>query len=283
MIDLQQLEKAANALEPLSQSATRLAALSAQANWTMPQVVEIIRLDQVLTARLLRVANSALLGARSPILTVKDAVVRLGIGQVVSLAIGQDVQGRMQAAIPEYGLLEGDLWRHSVAAALAAEAAPGFCAARIPPESFTAALLHDFGKLIIARQTRRELFGFLQAARELAGLPGSEAEREILEVHHGELGGLVAQHWGLPEGIVLGAIFHHNPADGHHIVCDVTHLANVVALRIGAGARMSTPSDREFKEKSRERLGLGEKDLDRLCQTVEENLEEVLQLYGGSA
>lgn len=281
MIDLQQLEKAANALEPLSESATRLASLSVESQWSMQEVVNIIKLDQVLTARILRAANSASLGARATILNVKDAVVRLGLGQVVSLCIGNDVRGRMQAAVPEYGLAEGELWRHSVAAALAAEAAPAFCRTRIPPESFSAALLHDFGKLIIARQTRHELLEYLRAARDMAGMPVSEAEKEILEVHHGELGGLIAQHWGLPEGIVLGAIYHHNPEEGHHIVCDVTHLANVVALTIGAGSKMTTSSDQELQPGSRKRLGMDEKDFDVLCQRVESSLEEVLSRYEG--
>lgn len=207
-------------------------------------------------------------------------MVRLGLGQVVSLCIGNDVRGRMQAAVPEYGLAEGELWRHSVAAALAAEAAPASAAPAFLQKFQCRPLLHDFGKLIIARQTRHELLEYLRAARDMAGMPVSE-EKEILEVHHGELGGLIAQHWGLPEGIVLGAIYHHNPEEGHHIVCDVTHpgrcgrpdyrggVENDHLLGPGASARIpQTPRD-------------GRKDFDVLCQRVESSLEEMLSRYEG--
>ena len=59
------------------------------------------------------------------------------------------VRGTFARAIPEYGLSEGELWRHSVGSALAAESAQSFCDVPLPPETYAAALLHDTGKLAV--------------------------------------------------------------------------------------------------------------------------------------
>ena len=132
MIDIKALTRAANDIEALPQSVTRLAALTAGDRWTLQDVEEVVRLDQALTLRLLRAANSAASASAVPIVTVRDAVVRLGIKTLLSLATAVGVQKRLKQGVPEFGLSEGELWRHSVAAALAAESAQGFCEVSLP-------------------------------------------------------------------------------------------------------------------------------------------------------
>jgi HD-like signal output (HDOD) protein len=119
----------------------------------------------------------------------------------------------------------------------------------VPPGTFTAALLHDAGKVVMARFLSPEIPGSIDRARRTSGLSRLEAERELLNVHHGELGGLMAQHWELPPRIVKGIIHHHDPEAGADVICDLTCLANRVAVRLEAGQdgrelsfRWTTPS-----------------------------------------
>ncbi|MDP7340457.1 MAG: HDOD domain-containing protein, partial [Vicinamibacterales bacterium] len=121
MLDQSALVLVARALDPLPASVSRLATPVTRDNWSMKEAEEIISLDQALTVRLLRLANSAAAGSRTQIVTIEDALVRMGIGVVLSMATGSSVQRLTKTGLPEYGLSEGDLWRHSVAAALAAE------------------------------------------------------------------------------------------------------------------------------------------------------------------
>jgi HD-like signal output (HDOD) protein len=62
-----------------------------------------------------------------------------------------------------------------------------------------------------------------------------EAESLLLDVNHGELGGLIAQNWNLPPRVVQGITYHHNPAQGMDGICYLTYLANQLAKRIEAG------------------------------------------------
>ena len=278
MIDLQALTRSANTLDALPASVTRLATVAAKDNWDIREVEQVISLDQALSFQLLRMANSAASAARMPISTIRDAIVRLGIGAVLSLATAASVRGRLNTALPQYGLSEGELWRHSVAAALAAESAPGFCEASLPAETYAAALLHDIGKLVLARFLEPDVLKVLALAREEGHLSSLRAESELLSVHHGELGGLIAQHWGLPDRLVTGIIHHHTPDLANDIIADVVHVANITAKHVGAG-HWAVEDDRALQPGAAKRLGLTPQGFDDLCKQVSKRLEQVLAQY----
>ena len=98
-----------------------------------------------------------------------------------------------------------------------------------------AALLHDIGKLVLVQFLEPDVLGYLGEAWARGDMTSVQAEIEILGFHHGELGGLIAQHWQLPARIVAAITHHHTPDEGHDVVCDVVCMANVVAKRIGVG------------------------------------------------
>jgi putative nucleotidyltransferase with HDIG domain len=279
MIDLDTLIRSAYALAPLPSSVTRLAAIIAADEWSADEIEEVITLDPALTANLLRLANSAAFGSRGTITSVRHAVVRLGVGSVLSLAVAASVQSRVDRPVPEYGLSSGELWRHSVISALVAEQARPYCRLRVPPEAYTAALLHDIGKLVVARFLDAETRELLGHAREQGALTRVDAESEVLGVHHGEIGGLVAQHWSLPESIAEGIQHHHAPGRGLSSVCHVVHLANAMAHRI----EESEPSDGvgpdALGRETLEALGLDADDLPSLEQDARPRIDQILAEY----
>jgi putative nucleotidyltransferase with HDIG domain len=189
------------------------------------------------------------------------------------------VQSRLSRAVPEYGLIEGELWRHSVASALAAEALQGYCEIQLPAESHAAALLHDIGKLVLARFLDPDILKVLALAREEGHISSLRAETELLTVHHGELGGLIAQNWRLPPRLVAGIIHHHTPELAGDVIADVVHVANTATKYVDAG-RWSLESDRAVEPGSMERLKLTQQGFDGLCKQVGKRLEQVLRQYG---
>jgi len=279
VLEHNQLILQAQDLEPLPATATRLAKLVADPDAEMKEIVETISLDQALTVKVLRVANSAASGAASEISTVDRAVIRLGTGAVLSMAVAAGVRTRMLGAIEAYDLEEGRLWEHSVAAALAAESMIGLPEHSVPPETFTAALLHDVGKLVLGRFLDEEIQEFLRRARLEGGRSESDAEDEVLSVNHAELGGLIAQHWKLPRSICLGIQYHHDPEncgdeEGLAHVPWIVHLANITAKKLGKGSDDVLPEDSDF-EAPCEALGLTEAKLEKLFVRTERRLEEI--------
>ncbi len=280
MIDLDALAQAASCLEPLPVSVSRLAAMvCGEAPADLDEIVDIVQYDQALTASLLRAANSSWSASRTEITNIRDSVVRLGTSTVFSIALGINVKSRMARDIPEYGLSEGDLWNHSVAASLAGELLLQKAKHKLPPEIVTAALLHDVGKLVMSRFLGDDLLVVLGEAQENAGLSRMQAELEVLGVHHAELGGLIAQIWGLPESLVRGISYHHTPSIGMDPICYGVHLCDTVAKVIGAG--MDDNPDVEMFAHAMAELDLSADDFDEICATVEARFAEVLARFDG--
>jgi putative nucleotidyltransferase with HDIG domain len=271
-IGLEELLRKARDLAPLPPSATKLAALVSAREVEIKELVGVVELDPALTARLLRVANSAASAARMPIRSARDAIVRLGNATVLALAVARAVRQQLNQALPLYVLGEDQLWRHSVACALAAEVIAPRCKPSPAPETFAAALLHDLGKLLLSRflpEDQARLF-WRARARPLSGI---EAELEVVGIDHAHLGGLIAQHWGLPPRIALAIERHHAPEKASDPTCDVVAVADQLAKGLKAAAMPDdlVPGDAsgscarlgldeafltESKDKLKERFGL---------------------------
>jgi putative nucleotidyltransferase with HDIG domain len=277
-IDLKEVVQSAFTLPAMPASTVRLAALIASHNYNVEDVVEIVSFDPVLTLRIIRAANSAATGGATPATSVKEAAMRIGSAQLLSLAAATHARGIMKSELPEFGLAGGELWQHGITTALVAELLPDYCTTPIPAETFTAALLHDIGKLNLARFLNAETLAWLHRARAQGNASALEAEREILNVHHGELGGMIAQHWKLPDSIVQAIIHHHTPEEGGTTACHTVYLANLVAKSVQAIlAGSSLPLDPAPSTLAH--LGTTTDQLQQLCNLTSEKYTDLSARY----
>lgn len=243
MINLQPLIASANQLKPLPETITRLVELLANEDVHIDDIEDVFSYDAALSARLLRQANSVAAGGNQKVGTISAAVIRLGLGNVLALAIAASTQDDLDGPIPQYGLGEGDLWEHSQGARLAVDGLRKYGKVAVPPEAPTAALLHDVGKIVLARHLDPLILKLLRRASGHADKITMAAESEILQVHHGELGGLIAQHWQLPDVIVRGIIYHHDPercTETNNHICHIVGLANWLSKVASAKLRGQT-------------------------------------------
>lgn len=275
MIDLDAVIVASERLEPLPSSVARLATLLGDESSSMRDIARIVGLDQALTARVLSAANSAALKRRVEIKGILDAVTRLGRGALLPLALGSHVKRQVQGAIPQYGMADGALWVDAVTATLAVDLMPSFVRIKIPAETGAAALLHHVGIVVLARFLDPESLKYIQQAEKAGGRGRVEAEQEILQVHHGEVGGLIAQHWALPAGIINGIIYHHSPGEHPDAVCYATSLAAVVAQLIARKPVSGSEIEDMLKV-----MGLDRKRVMALCKAVYQQRQAVIENYG---
>jgi len=282
VIDLDGLSQDASQLEPLSPSALKVAGVLADEEWTLADLVHTISFDQALTTRVLRIANAAAYRGLEPVTSVETAVSRLGASAILRIVVGVASRQFLGSPVPELEIEEGALWRHSVASALAAEFLDGACAVSVPPEVFPAALLHDLGRLLLARYVEPETLDWLRRAREVGGESHHRAEVELLGVDHAALGGLVAQSWGLPPLIVAAIQYHHEPelAPGPREarVCDVVCVADALATAAGYGLGVAQPIDVAVAT-ALDRLELGANVFGTLRDQVAERAEEFLESF----
>ena len=174
------------------------------------------------------------------------------------------------------------MWRHSVAAAIATSVLDARTDAEVPLESFTSALLHDLGKLVIARvldhkpaEATHHRFANLQERRT------TDAEVEVLGLDHAALGAVAAAQWHLPERVGTGICFHHSPVATPDVVASVVHVADVLAHRaVAVTTRRRESIAAAFTDADAlARLSLREADLDRLAKEVGAQLDDVARRF----
>lgn len=177
---------------------------------SMHEIAETIAKDQGLTAKLLAVANSAFYGLQAQVTTVQRAATVLGLREIrnIVLAVGIRALGRKRPVSKDFDL--DGYWRHQFHVAMAARDLGRRLGGLDADLMFTADLLHDLGKLIVA-MFRPEVLTAVTALAAEKHLPDALAENEYWGVEHGVVGALVLGSWDLPPEIVEPVNWHHAP------------------------------------------------------------------------
>ena len=165
------------------------------------QLADLIHRDQALASHILRVANSPAYKPQTPIVSLQQAITRLGMKQLSEIAFAVSIQSRVFEA-PGYEHEVRQLWRHAVGtAAFASEIARQL---RVNVEgSFLCGLLHDIGKPIIL-----ELLVDMQQHLHTAFNPAVVAT--VMDIYHTHVGGLLATQWALPPNVQESILYHHD-------------------------------------------------------------------------
>ena len=275
MVDLDDMVRASYELEPLSPTVIKLAGLVSDPQVGLDEIVEVVSCDLALVAHMIRMANSPSYRGTTDVETVADAAARLGSGRILSLATWASARRSIGNRFEEFGLSEESFWNESRLGSLVADLARNrHCREIVPPVASTAALLRDIGKLIVAQFLSPRLKRTLAEAQ--ADLQGDEcaAEREVLGADHAEIGGLIAQHWQLPNNIRLGVHYHHDPDASEDSVSDVVHLAHAVATEI-LSSDSSPGSGDGLTSSVLGRLSMSQRDYAELVDGMAEHLESL--------
>ncbi len=207
-------------------------------------VARLIATDQALTAKILKLANSAFYGFPRTIATVNHAVVVLGFETVKSLGLSVSVLERFAGGGPETSFDRQRFWEHSIAVGVAAQLLGARLRYRVQGEAFAAGILHDIGKLILSQYFPDEFARVMAMVREENVYIG-KAEEAVLGVTHAEIGCWLAEKWNLPRQLVDTIAFHHAPGrlERGAQLPSLVHLADFLARkeRIGDGGGVRMP------------------------------------------
>jgi HD-like signal output (HDOD) protein len=198
---------------------------------TTEEIGAIIGKDMAMTTKMLQVLNSAYFSLPQAITNPAEAVGILGFDTIKSLIISVKLMSEYDKIKPVYFSID-NIWRHSTNVAwIAKEFAflEGGDAA-IAASAYTAGLMHDLGKVILAANFDQQYSGAFTLARKQQ-MPLWEVEKEIFGASHGEIGAYLFGLWGMPQDIVEAAALHHHPSQASKIVFSpltAVHVANAL-------------------------------------------------------
>lgn len=194
----------------LPESFVRVSELLKKEDFYQSQLIEIVSRDLTLSAEILRVANSAYFGARKKITTLELALNLLGTSAVKNIIIFAELF-RQPQGLPKQLFDITELWEHSVGVAdIASLIARKFGLSIEEREAtFCAALLHDLGKIVLAKMRPSDYRRALELANSIDA-PLYEAEMALFGASHEEVGGYLLETWGFPLQIVEAVTYHHH-------------------------------------------------------------------------
>ncbi len=202
----------------------------------------VISAEPALTARLLRMVNSAYYGLPSRVDTVPLAISVLGTRALHELLLATSVASAFERI--DTRLVDvADFWHHSIYCGIVARLLSKRLRLGQSEQAFTAGLLHDIGKLALYREepeaAEQALSLFAEAGQERRLY---EVEREILGFDHADIGGALLALWELP-GVYREAVAcHHRPADSdaHRDITALVHVANTLSKKVEPGHKLPT-------------------------------------------
>jgi len=238
-MSLEQVEilKLVEKMPAFPQAVTRVLELTAKAECSPKELVQVIEHDPIMTVKILKLVNSAFYGLPRPINSINHGVVYIGINTIKNLALSIAAIGML----PKKTSIDFDMDEfllHSLGGGAVAKKLAGRLGFndKDAADFFIAGLLHDFGKVVLA-QFKGEEF---QQALQLAGsgnISLAAAEQSIFATDHAQIGGLLAETWKLPPNLIDSIRFHHEPEANSHdnALIDCIYAANAIVNSIPVG------------------------------------------------
>ena len=256
-------------------TAAKLLPLLENYDSTASEIESILKYDPGLTANILKLTNSAYFGIPTRISSVRQAIVLLGWKRLLQVVMTICMSPLMNKTIPGYDMPRGALWQHSVAVSVAAEILVK--ALKIPDadEVFTAALLHDVGKLILGGFVKEDL----QQIEDMVtkGITFDVAESMVLGTNHAEIGGQILDKWSFPSELVSAVQWHHDPESCEEScnLSDIVHVANTMGIMTGYG-KIDQELALEHFGPVADRLGLAPENLEEMAQQTAARVKKLM-------
>lgn len=240
-------------------------------------IASVIRKDTSLSARLLRIVNSAFYGFPSKIDSISRAVAIIGTRQLSTLASGVTIID-MFKDIPSDIIDMKSFWKHSIACGVNARIIASYQDIQNTERLFLAGLLHDIGRLVLYNYAPDHSVYALMKAK-CANVMLNKIEYEDLDFDHAKIGGLLLKKWKLPVLMEHAVTYHHNPQKSRDpLEPSIVHLADIMANARGIGSsgeRFVSPLDSDAWEC----IGLSANILDLTIKQTDHHIEEIFKFF----
>jgi len=260
----EQLVEGVVGLVSLPEVCVRISEMVDNPRYSASNIGNVISKDAALTARLLRIVNSAFYRFPSKVETVSRAITIVGNRELKDLVLAATIAGVFERISSDLVNLD-TFWRHGIYCGILSRLIAENCNVLHSERLFAAGLMHDIGKLIIC-------YKLPKIAREASALsvesniPLYSAEQKLLGFNHTQVGAELMNSWGFPSSHKMVALYHHNPleVDDHSVEVAIVYLANIISHMAESG------------EIDRARLSAIDKQIWRITKIDKDDIESLL-------
>jgi HD-like signal output (HDOD) protein len=249
---------------------------------TARSLAALINQDPSLTAKILKLANSAYYGLVKQVTTVERAVTVLGLNTVQGLAMTVSVYKVFAAGSATFDF--PGLWLHSLGCGVAAKNLTLTHSPQLAEQAFVCGVIHDVGKIAMADKLPAEMAAMLALVND-QGRGQAAAEAEIFGFSHQKIGGRMATVWNFPDNYVFAVKSHHNDfplkeqddPDAATLGAAVL-VANKIAKSLAFG-KSTDPGKEQVTARELEVFGISGKNLAKIVQLIKDDYQRLVDTW----
>lgn len=239
--DFQTVVRSVRDLPPMPAVANKVLELLGDPDVNYGKLGEAISSDPAVSARLLKVANSAFYSMKRQIKTLDHAIAIVGERTLRSLVLAASLEGISKS----YGLLEKLLWEDAMGCAIGSRIIARKFSTADPEEAFLAGLFRHLGKIVM-NYSEPETYRKLVEAAYTEGTSTSELEDRFFPYAHEVVGAAVLDKWNFSRALVMAALHHKDlrfsldeDEDAYQLLrlAATINLAGHVCMKLGIGRR----------------------------------------------
>ncbi|MBW1801762.1 MAG: HDOD domain-containing protein, partial [Deltaproteobacteria bacterium] len=250
--DRKNLEIKMEDVRPIPQVALKVIRMMNDMTHSMQDIAREIRKNQIISAKVLKLCNSAFFAEKSNIDTIDRALVLMGEKQFLQLVISASIEDFFPENGHGYSLCKGGLYKHALGTAMICKNLARHNGQISPELAYTAGLLHDIGKVALDQFMASSL-PFFYRQTQIDGGHLIDLENKVFGIDHTTVGGRLAEKWALPE-ILIDAIKHHHHPDSSTVNPELTnlvYLADLLMSRFMAGHDLDGMGTEDLTERLR--------------------------------
>ncbi|MCW9049202.1 MAG: HDOD domain-containing protein [Deltaproteobacteria bacterium] len=239
--DFQTVVSSIRDLPPMPAIAIKVLELLGDPNVNYDKLAEVISADPAVSARLLKVSNSAFYSMKREIKTLDHAIAIVGERTLRSLVLAASLEGMNNS----YGLLEKMLWEDAIGCAIGSRILARKFNSADPEEAFLAGLFRHLGKIVM-NSSDPDAYRALAETAYAEGQSTSELEGRFFPYVHAVVGAAVLDKWNFSRSLVMATLHHEDlnidvdeEEDGEALLrlTATVDLAGHVCLKLGIGQR----------------------------------------------
>ncbi|MDO8948482.1 MAG: GGDEF domain-containing protein [Desulfocapsaceae bacterium] len=269
-------------LPTLPTVASALISLTSREDTTLTDIADLVSKDIALSAKILKVSNSAFYSFPQQIGSINQAVSILGINAVRSLVLSFSFLSIRTGKKSDHFDFQ-KFWERSLASAVAARLILGNVKGADTEEIFISGLLQNLGELIFAKTFPDEYEKVLCQLDEEQGT-AAEIEKKLIGVDHCFIGYEVAKSWGFPEVLLLPILFHHDPQQyaGQNLKIKATTNAVYLSDILINILTSHSPEEyhKKFQKEAKKLFGLSGADINSILSDLHHQLDQAAAYFG---